>query len=259
MRSRRLVPRLAKCGTDRADGAETCVRTGRAVPPHFARRSARGRDAPAAALAEEAPCPAGHAATIDGSFQRPKQGAMESVLYDAAGHRRSPATMPGYHQGAPRLTAGSAAGRGGRSEKSRGVGGRVGVLRAGWRRNCVRTNESRGRPCALPVRRVRYGRSLGRAARECRDLRALDLDEALGLLVLIAEREPRTSLGAAARFVGCLGLERRLVVGELEHAAGVLSTSSRPRPTPTSAASASAPHPWSPAKLGRLQAFVRWM
>jgi site-specific recombinase XerD len=24
---------------------------------------------------------------------------MESVLYDAAGHRRSPATMPGYHQG----------------------------------------------------------------------------------------------------------------------------------------------------------------
>lgn len=28
---------------------------------------------------------------------------MESVLLDAAGHRRSPATMPGYHQGrAPR-------------------------------------------------------------------------------------------------------------------------------------------------------------
>jgi site-specific recombinase XerD len=26
---------------------------------------------------------------------------MESVLYDAAGHRRSPATMPGYHQGRP--------------------------------------------------------------------------------------------------------------------------------------------------------------
>lgn len=24
---------------------------------------------------------------------------MESVLYDAAGHRRSPATMPGFHQG----------------------------------------------------------------------------------------------------------------------------------------------------------------
>jgi hypothetical protein len=24
---------------------------------------------------------------------------MESVLYDAAGHRRSPATLPGYHQG----------------------------------------------------------------------------------------------------------------------------------------------------------------
>ncbi len=28
---------------------------------------------------------------------------MESVVLDAAGHRRSPATMPGYHQGqAPR-------------------------------------------------------------------------------------------------------------------------------------------------------------
>jgi site-specific recombinase XerD len=26
---------------------------------------------------------------------------MESVLYDAAGHRRSPATMPGYHEGRP--------------------------------------------------------------------------------------------------------------------------------------------------------------
>jgi integrase len=24
---------------------------------------------------------------------------MESVLYDAAGHRRSPATLPGFHQG----------------------------------------------------------------------------------------------------------------------------------------------------------------
>jgi len=26
---------------------------------------------------------------------------MESVLLDAAGHRRSPATMPGYHRGRP--------------------------------------------------------------------------------------------------------------------------------------------------------------
>jgi hypothetical protein len=26
---------------------------------------------------------------------------MESPLYDAAGHRRSPATMPGCHQGRP--------------------------------------------------------------------------------------------------------------------------------------------------------------
>src|SRR5437588_10135624 len=28
-------------------------------------------------------------------------GFMESVLLDAAGHRRSPATMPGYHRGRP--------------------------------------------------------------------------------------------------------------------------------------------------------------
>jgi hypothetical protein len=26
---------------------------------------------------------------------------MESVLLDAAGHRRSPVTMPGYHRGRP--------------------------------------------------------------------------------------------------------------------------------------------------------------
>jgi hypothetical protein len=26
---------------------------------------------------------------------------MESMLLDAAGHRRSPATMPGYHRGRP--------------------------------------------------------------------------------------------------------------------------------------------------------------
>jgi hypothetical protein len=26
---------------------------------------------------------------------------MESKLLDAAGHRRSPATMPGYHRGRP--------------------------------------------------------------------------------------------------------------------------------------------------------------
>jgi integrase len=31
---------------------------------------------------------------------------MESVLYDAARHRRSPATMPGYHQGRPPMNKG---------------------------------------------------------------------------------------------------------------------------------------------------------
>jgi hypothetical protein len=33
---------------------------------------------------------------------------MESVLLDAAGHRRSPATMPGYHQGRAPSTKASA-------------------------------------------------------------------------------------------------------------------------------------------------------
>lgn len=36
-------------------------------------------------------------------YQRPEEGEMQSVLYDAAGHRRSPVTMPGFHEGhAPR-------------------------------------------------------------------------------------------------------------------------------------------------------------
>jgi hypothetical protein len=50
--------------------------------------------------------------TVKGRFERyqgsldlagshPKGGFMESMLLDAAGHRRSPATMPGYHPGRP--------------------------------------------------------------------------------------------------------------------------------------------------------------
>ena len=35
------------------------------------------------------------------SICRTKGGFMESVLLDVAGHRRSPATMPGYHRGRP--------------------------------------------------------------------------------------------------------------------------------------------------------------
>ena len=31
---------------------------------------------------------------------------MKSVLLDVAGHRRSPATMPGYHRGRPRRNKG---------------------------------------------------------------------------------------------------------------------------------------------------------
>lgn len=36
---------------------------------------------------------------------------MESVLMDAAGRRRSPATMPGYHRGRPPRNHGPTAGR----------------------------------------------------------------------------------------------------------------------------------------------------
>jgi integrase len=32
---------------------------------------------------------------------KPEEGVMESVLLDAAGRRRSPATMPGFHAGRP--------------------------------------------------------------------------------------------------------------------------------------------------------------
>src|ERR1700726_3761346 len=35
------------------------------------------------------------------SITPPREGFMESVLLDVAGHRRSPATMPGYHRVRP--------------------------------------------------------------------------------------------------------------------------------------------------------------
>src|SRR5579859_2403880 len=38
---------------------------------------------------------------ISGTRQPTQGGLMQSVLLDAAGHRRSPATMPGYHRGRP--------------------------------------------------------------------------------------------------------------------------------------------------------------
>ena len=52
--------------------------------------------------------------------------------------------------------------------------------------------------------------------------RRLSLDEALAVLVLIAEREPATFPRAAARFAGRLALERPLTITELEHAAATL-------------------------------------
>jgi integrase len=36
-----------------------------------------------------------------GTFNPPKGGSMQTVLLDAAGHRRSPASMPGHHRGRP--------------------------------------------------------------------------------------------------------------------------------------------------------------
>ncbi len=36
-----------------------------------------------------------------GPVNDPKEGTMDFGLYDATGHRRSPATMPGYHRGRP--------------------------------------------------------------------------------------------------------------------------------------------------------------
>jgi hypothetical protein len=96
------------------------------------------------------------------------------------------------------------------------------------------------RPCpGAADRAIPVGKLL--AARALAAERTLDLDEALGLLLLIAEHEPRTFPRAAAPFVGRLGLERPLVIAEVEHAAGALvNIPPRPRRTPTSAASASA-------------------
>ena len=39
--------------------------------------------------------------TMARSLSSVKEGVMESVLLDAAGRRRSPATMPGFHAGRP--------------------------------------------------------------------------------------------------------------------------------------------------------------
>jgi hypothetical protein len=52
--------------------------------------------------------------------------------------------------------------------------------------------------------------------------RPLSLDEALAVLVLIAEREPATFPRAAARFAGRLALERAMTITEVEHAAATL-------------------------------------
>jgi hypothetical protein len=38
------------------------------------------------------------------SHNERKENAMEPTILDAAGHRRSPVTMPGYHRGRPPAT-----------------------------------------------------------------------------------------------------------------------------------------------------------
>jgi site-specific recombinase XerD len=43
----------------------------------------------------------GHPEDDGGVVFRPEEGVMETVLLDAAGRRRSPATMPGFHSGRP--------------------------------------------------------------------------------------------------------------------------------------------------------------
>jgi hypothetical protein len=52
--------------------------------------------------------------------------------------------------------------------------------------------------------------------------RPLGLDEALAVLLLIAEREPQTYPRAAARFVGRVALERPLTIIDVEAAASTL-------------------------------------
>jgi hypothetical protein len=58
----------------------------------------------------------------------PEESTMESVLFDAAGHRRSPATMPGYHAGRALRNKGLC----GRESRSAPAGGRECCDVVGW-------------------------------------------------------------------------------------------------------------------------------
>jgi site-specific recombinase XerD len=106
---------------------------------------------------------------------------MESVLYDAAGHRRSPATMPGFHQG--------------RSPRNKGlhypadpptIEEIIAVMRAAG------DSIDGGRLRALIVILWRAGLRIGEAL----DLAETDLDEARGAVLV------RNGKGGRRREVG---------------------------------------------------------
>jgi hypothetical protein len=81
---------------------------------------------------------------------------------------------------------------------------------------------SAGHVVAHLHRAIASGNLLAARALAAEPPRPLTLDEALAVLVLIAEREPATFPRAAARFAGRLALERPVSVAELEHAAATL-------------------------------------
>jgi hypothetical protein len=81
---------------------------------------------------------------------------------------------------------------------------------------------SHGHTPAQLHRAIAAGNLLAARALAAELTRPLGLGEALGLLLLMCEREPRTFPRAGARFIGRLALERPLLVADVEHAAATL-------------------------------------
>jgi hypothetical protein len=86
----------------------------------------------------------------------------------------------------------------------------------------IRSMTSAGHLPAHLHRAIASGNLLAARALAAELARPLTLDQALAVLVLIAEREPATFPRAAARFAGRLALERAVTITEHEHAAATL-------------------------------------
>jgi hypothetical protein len=116
---------------------------------------------------------------------------------------------------------------------------------------------SQGHTPAHLHRAIAAGNLLAARALAAELPRPVDLGEALGLLLVISEREPRTFPRAGARFVGRLALERPLVIADVEHAAVALLRLPSPVAYSILAACASAMASVLPARACRDSMVVR--